>query len=69
MSKRSDLHLQIADIDNAPRPHRASWKEAMRLFSRPVWRLHHYRDLHTQMIRDAFSDVDCARKLQECGDE
>ena len=31
-----------------------------------AFRLHHYRDVHTQMMRDALYELDCRAKKSEC---
>ena len=46
-----------------------SWKHALGSVLGAASRLHHYRDIHTRMMRDAMCVVDCGGKKDECGDE
>jgi len=43
---------------NGP-PQRVSWRNAIDWLTSPAVRLHHYRNMHTQMLRGALCTVDC----------
>jgi hypothetical protein len=45
--------------------HRISWKQALNLVAGAPLRLHHYRDIRTQMLRDALRDIDCKPEKEE----
>jgi hypothetical protein len=49
--------------------HRISWKQAFGLIAGAPFRLHHYRDVHTQMLRNALCEVDCHQHEDACSDE
>jgi hypothetical protein len=48
---------------------RISWKQAFGLVGGAPFRLHRYRDVHTQMLRDALCAQDCQRHADTCGNE
>ncbi len=39
--------------------YRISWKQALNLVAGAPSRLHHYRDVRTQMLREALRGIDC----------
>jgi hypothetical protein len=45
---------------------RISWRQALGLVAGAPFRLHRYRDVHSQMLRDLFSQLDCE---QQCGSD
>lgn len=49
--------------------HRLPWKSALKSVLGAAWRVHHYRDVHTSMVREALCDLDCGRQQQGCDDE
>jgi len=52
-----------ADLDCCARKsaqtHRLSWRNTLDWLTSPAFRLHHYRNVHTQMLRGALCTVDC----------
>jgi hypothetical protein len=38
---------------------RLSWRRTIDWLTSPAFRLHHYRNVHTQMLRRALCNVDC----------
>ena len=36
-----------------------SWRRVLHGLVAAAFRVHHYRDLHSRMLRDALDDVDC----------
>ncbi len=38
--------------------HRIAWREALAAIASPMVRLHHLRNMRTQMLRDALCDLD-----------
>ena len=38
---------------------RTVWRNALAALASPMLRLHHLRDIRTQMLRDALGDRDC----------
>ena len=40
---------------------RMSWRRAIDWLASPAFRLHHYRNVHTQMLRGALCTVDCGQ--------
>ena len=51
------------------RIHRVSWKDALATVFGAAWRLHHYRDVHTRMMREALCNLDCRARYDGCDDE
>ena len=56
----AELHAQ---------PHRKSWKQALGSVFGAAARLHHYRDVHTLMLRSALCEVDGCSRQENCDDE
>jgi hypothetical protein len=46
-----------------------SWKNALGSVFGAASRLHHYRDVHTRMMREALCEIDCGREQNGCNDE
>ena len=46
-----------------------SWKHALGSVLGAALRVHHYRDIHTRMMRDAMCVVDCGGQESGCDDE
>jgi len=46
-----------------------SWKGALGLVFGAASRLHHYRDVHTHMMRAAMCELDCRTDKDECDDQ
>jgi len=46
-----------------------SWKPMLAAVWRAAKRVHHYRDVHTGMMREALGRLDCGRQWRECGSE
>ena len=44
--------------DSAGGQHRIAWREALAAIASPMVRLHHLRNIRTQMLRDALCDLD-----------
>ncbi len=43
--------------------HRIAWREAIARLASPMVRLHHLRNMRTQMMRDALCDIDgCSKR-------
>ncbi len=49
--------------------HRVSWKKAIAAIFGAPWRLHHYRDTHTRMMRHALCTLECAGNSRTSNDE
>ena len=49
--------------------HRISWREALGRFASAAFRLHHYRDIRTRMLYDAFCAVECKTDPCETDDD
>jgi hypothetical protein len=47
---------------------RLSWKRALGMLAGAPWRLHHYRDVRTQMLRDALCEIDCSTSQTSVND-
>ncbi len=45
--------------DSLTRQHRIAWRNALATLVSPMIRLHHLRNIRTQMLRDALRDRDC----------
>ena len=58
--ERGELHGHMPAI---------SWKSALGLVFGAASRLHHYRDVHTHMMRAAMCELDCRAKNDGCDDE
>lgn len=43
---------------------RMAWRNAIDWLTSPAFRLHQYRNIHTQMLRGALSAVDCGHPHQ-----
>jgi hypothetical protein len=44
---------------------RKSWRRSMDWLTSPAFRLHQYRNIHTQMLRGALCTVDCGNTRQK----
>ncbi len=49
--------------------HHVSWKNALGSVLGAASRLHHYRNVHTRMLRDALRELDCGGKQAGRNDE
>lgn len=49
--------------------HHVTWKNALGSVFGAASRVHHYRDLHTRMLRDALCEMDCGATRTGCNDE
>ena len=56
-------------VEQFARAHRVSWKNALGSVFGAARRLHHYRDVHTRMVRDALCEIECAEESRRCNDE
>ena len=43
---------------------RMAWRNAIDWLTSPAFRLHQYRNIHTQMLRGALCTVDCSQAQQ-----
>ena len=41
--------------------HRLSWRRTIDWLTSPAFRLHRYRNVHTQMLRGALCTIDCGQ--------
>lgn len=48
--------------------HRMSWRRTIDWLTSPAFRLHHYRNVHTQMLRGALCTIDCGNTLDDSED-
>ena len=48
---------------------RRLWRAALEAVFGPAQRLHHYRDVHTRMIREALCQLECRQSRSGCADE
>jgi len=48
---------------------RRLWRSALDAVFGPAQRLHHYRDVHTRMIREALCQLECRQSRSSCADE
>ena len=56
IDKSADLEC---GVHKSAQAHRLSWRRAIDWLTSPAFRLHHYRNVHTQMLRGALCNVDC----------
>ena len=62
-------HKEFSAAEYFARFNRISWKQVFALIGGAPFRLHHYRDVHTQMLRDALCVTDCQRNRGSCDGE
>lgn len=46
-------------VHTSAQAHRMSWRRTLDWLTSPAFRLHRYRNVHTQMLRGALCNVDC----------
>ena len=56
IDKSADLEC---GVHKSVQAHRLSWRRTIDWLTSPAFRLHHYRNVHTQMLRGALCTVDC----------
>ena len=56
IDKSADLEC---GVHKSVQAHRLSWRRTIDWLTSPAFRLHHYRNVHTQMLRGALCNVDC----------
>ena len=60
MSAASELAAETACCaKTAGQGQRMAWRNAIDWLTSPAFRLHQYRNIHTQMLRGALCTVDC----------
>jgi hypothetical protein len=57
------------DKELAARIRAVSWRKALAAITGPALRLHHYRETQTQLLRNAFCQIDCRKNNNPCDDE
>lgn len=60
---------QTENLDRRLHLHSISWKNALGSVLGAASRVHHYRDVHTMMMREALCNVDCGAGKGDCNDE
>ena len=56
IDKSADL---ACNTHKSAQAHRMSWRRTIDWLTSPAFRLHRYRNVHTQMLRGALCTVDC----------
>ena len=61
------MHIiqSLKSYEAAARLPRATLKGAMRSLFGAAWRLHHYKDVHTSMMREVFCELDCGNDARQ----
>jgi len=62
------IHFSTTSRDFAA-ARRTAWKAALSVLWQAASRVHHYRDVHTGMMREALCRYDRSGSWQECGNE
>ena len=60
---------RIEKLERRLHLHPISWKDALGSVLGAASRVHHYRDVHTMMMREALCGVDCRAGKDDCNDE
>jgi hypothetical protein len=53
------MHNRFLSINTRTANRRFSFKEALLPMLGAAYRLHHFRDVHTRMLHDVMTEVDC----------
>ena len=66
LSGRIDSTVDLACCDKqSTAAKRKSWRRTMDWLTSPAFRLHQYRNIHTQMLRGALCTIDCGSARQK----
>ena len=60
------IHNRFFSIETRAANRRFSLKEALSPMLGAAYRLHHYRDVHTRMLHDVMTEVDCCAQNIGC---
>ncbi len=59
----------IGSRDSLARRHRFAWRSALARLASPVLRLHHLRNVRTQMLHEALDDLDGCNTAEIADDD